>query len=115
MPRLLCQDLVITKLEIRPAVSWDRDQPDSLPSASAELGLCHWVQIPANGSGHQCFPSLYLDDSAVGFKWGREPLSLLSHAIGGPTARLLRSQGVYLNKGGLRVHVAKLAGLGRVY
>ncbi|XP_065734421.1 platelet-activating factor receptor-like [Phocoena phocoena] len=67
VPRVLCQDLVITKLEIHPAISWDRDPPDLLPSASAEPGLCHWVQIPGNGSGHQCFPSSCLDDLAVGF------------------------------------------------
>lgn len=36
VPRLLCQDLVVTELEICPAISWDKDQPELLPSASAE-------------------------------------------------------------------------------
>lgn len=89
---LPCQHLVVTKWEVHPAVRLD--PPALLPFASAELGFCNCVQTSANGSGHWCFSSSCVDDSAVGPSWGREPLPLLSHVTRSPTARLLGSGGV---------------------
>lgn len=111
----LCQDSVVTKLDLHPARSWDRDPPASLPFASAELGLCHWVQIPANSSGHQCFPSLCAEDSVVGFSWGREPFPSPQPCYWGPhseTAWAWRSSSLMTEQ---CAHVAKWAGSGRVH